>query len=493
MADEALQARYTETPYRLGATFQSHPARLAAVARLLGRATPALRGARVLELGCASGLNLLPLAAAFPETQFTGVDLVAPSIAEGRELIAATGLTNIRLEQADLRTFVPEAQSFDYVIAHGVFSWVEDDVKAALLACCARAVKPNGLVYISYNTYPGWKPREALRDLLQLRLRGVESAADRRTTAQATLNFLHLALEGRKTPQALAMRALVQDMTEKDPTVFYHDELEGTNDPCYLLQFVEWAGDHGLHYLGDAQFSSMLPDNFSPEAGAGLSQLAPDQLQSEQLMDYVRQRTFRSTLLCRSDVEPKLELQPDTLRDCAFGSMLRAGVAVPDLRDGVRTRFADGSKFSLYTEKAGVKAMLCVLAAEWPRRVPFAEAVAATRKLLAHAGIAVPADLEALLVQCLLDLCGRGAVDFLLACGLDCATRLPSAPRVDALTRATAERGLPMSNSWHETYQFDAATRKLLAALDGSRQIFDAKEQAILRTVMAAGFLQAEK
>ncbi|HWA85767.1 MAG TPA: methyltransferase regulatory domain-containing protein [Opitutus sp.] len=487
-----MQARYRELPYRTGAFRLTHPARLGAIARLLGGNAAEPQRARVLELGCGCGLNLLPLAAMLPEAQFRGVDLTAPDIEEGRRLAAAAGVTNLRLEVADVRAFVPAAEDFDFVIAHGLFSHVPDDAKAAILASCARALAPDGVAYISYNTYPGWKARETLRDLLALRLRGVEGVDERLANARATLAFLRAALATADKPQAMALLSLVADMEKKDPMVFYHDELGPFNDPCYLLQFVEWAEEHGLRYLGDAQLSLMTNPNLPEETAAAFAAVAPETVQGEQMMDFVVQQTFRCSLLTRASEAKPRAWTPDALRGCVVGSQLRAGVAVPDLREGQRVRFTHPKGAGLETGDAATKALLAVLAAAWPRRVAFAEAVAATRRLLASAGIEVPAALEAQAVSVLFDLVVRQAADFLLSSGLDCATKVPAMPRVDAVARTLAASGLAVANRWHENVALTPPMRALAARLDGTVRPTSAEESEAAAALSRAGLVAAD-
>ncbi len=492
MAEAEVERRNEEFPYRQGAFPQTHPARIGAIARLLGGAAADPRQARVLELGCGCGLNLLPLAAMFPEARFTGVDVNAAEIAEGRRLAAAAGLANLQLEAADVRAFAPAAEGFDFVIAHGVFSHVPDDAKAAIFQICARGLAPDGVAYLSYNTYPGWKARETLRDLLNLRLRGVDGAEARLANARETLAFLRTALAAADTPQPMALRALVADMEKKPAVVFYHDEIAAFSDPCYLLQFVEWAEEHGLRYLGDAQLSLMANAQLPKETAAALAALAPDTVQAEQMLDFVAQRMFRCSLLTRATGAKPRTWMPEALRGCVFGSQLRAGVAVPDLREGQRARFAHPRGMAVETGDPVTKALLVALAAAWPRRVAFADAVVGARQLLASAGIEVAATLEARATSVLFDLVVRQAVDFLLAGGLDCAAKTPASPCVDAVARTLAANGLAVANRWHENVVLTPAMRALAARLDGTVRPAGAEESEAAAALSRAGLVAAD-
>src|SRR2546430_17640150 len=126
---DPIRERYDAVSYRHGAVSDSHPARIGAIIRLLGinAAPPDL--CRVLELGCGEGMNLLPLAERFPKSEFVGVDFSAKQIAVADAARAACGIENARFLCADLRSWKHDGGAFDYIIAHGVYSWVPVEVR----------------------------------------------------------------------------------------------------------------------------------------------------------------------------------------------------------------------------------------------------------------------------------------------------------------------------------------------------------------------------
>ncbi|MFU8839051.1 MAG: class I SAM-dependent methyltransferase, partial [Thiohalomonadaceae bacterium] len=123
---------YDDIPYQSHAIPETHPQALAALARLSGIESANPQQCRVLELACASGGNLIPMAWQLPGSQFVGIDLSAMQIHEGQQRIAQTGLTNIQLQTGDILDYQPEG-FFDYIIAHGVYSWVPEAVRKAIL------------------------------------------------------------------------------------------------------------------------------------------------------------------------------------------------------------------------------------------------------------------------------------------------------------------------------------------------------------------------
>src|SRR5690242_11705595 len=102
---------FDQLPYPSMPFAYTQPAHLAALATLYGLQPPAADSARVLELGCASGGNIIPLAARFPKARFVGLDLSAQHVRDGSRRIAALGLKNIDLRHGDLAEieFAPNA------------------------------------------------------------------------------------------------------------------------------------------------------------------------------------------------------------------------------------------------------------------------------------------------------------------------------------------------------------------------------------------------
>src|SRR5262245_34601333 len=150
---------FDQLPYPSMPFAYTQPAHLAALAALYGLEPPRAASARVLELGCASGGNIIPLAARFPQAHFVGIDLSLQHIHAGSQRIRALGLSNIDLRQGDLAEAELAGNTFDYVICHGVFSWVPRAVQTKILHICRTALAPWGIAVVSYNVLPGWHLR----------------------------------------------------------------------------------------------------------------------------------------------------------------------------------------------------------------------------------------------------------------------------------------------------------------------------------------------
>jgi cyclopropane fatty-acyl-phospholipid synthase-like methyltransferase len=151
---EPVPTTYDELPYINKAFPQTHPDRLATLGRLFGLTPPDLETCRVLELGCASGDNLVPMALGLPNARFVGIDLSGHQIEQGQRQVSALGLSNIELRQFDIANIDASWGKFDYIVSHGIYSWIPAPVRERLLAICRDNLAPNGIAYVSSTRFP---------------------------------------------------------------------------------------------------------------------------------------------------------------------------------------------------------------------------------------------------------------------------------------------------------------------------------------------------
>ena len=473
--NDGLRERYEETPYRQGAFPVTHPARTGAIARIFGLAPAPPDRCRVLELGCGEANNFLPLAERFPRSRFTGVDFSAAEIATAETARAAAALDHVELICADFRDYEPEPAAFDYIIVHGIYSWVPDDVKARLLALCARALAPSGVALVSYNTYPAWKTRGMLRELLLREIAGETTAPARLARAEKYLRELQQGLADRKDAYALLLLQEIEGRLKKDRIVIYHDELAAINDPCWFHEFAERAAAHRLRYLGDARLASMFAQNLTPASRASAAQYSSDQVRMEQHLDILRNRAFRSTLLVHEGLTIRPTPDPEAMRECLVQTTPRLSSAGVDLAPGVSGRFEGGKEFTVQSDKPLIKAAYLVLSRTWPRRIPYAELLAAASQLVQAAGLPAPTpEHEDGVLRTLLEAFIRGLLDAMLAgeTGGEWSKSAP-APAISALTRHYAANELPLANFWHELVNVPAADREWLARWQGALSVDD--------------------
>lgn len=374
IADTPATNSYDEVPYESYSYAQTHPSRLATIATLFGMTPPPVERCRVLELGCASGGNLIPMAEMLPGSQFVGIDLSARQIADGQKLVDQLGLPNITLRHASILDVNESYGLFDYIICHGVFSWVPDNVREKILAICAQHLTPQGVAYVSYNTYPGWHMRGMIRDMMRYHALRFDGAERQVKQARALLDFL-----ARSAPQdGGAFAALLQSELEALRTradhYLYHEHLEAVNDPLYFHQFAELAARHRLRYLGEARLTTMVPSNFGPEVQKALGVVAQDQIQAEQYLDFVRNRMFRETLLVRQEANMDWGIRPEAVHGLHVTTSRRfPDISLSDVCSAAVVHYETKSGVTLATSNPVLKAAVRVLTERWPATVPFTE------------------------------------------------------------------------------------------------------------------------
>lgn len=455
---------YDEVPYESHPYMQTHPSRLATVATLFGLKPPPVEQCRVLELGCASGGNILPMAECFPESWFVGVDYSARQIADGERLLRATTLRNVSLRHASILDVDDAYGEFDYILCHGVFSWVPDNVRDKILAICERHLAPNGIAYVSYNTYPGWHMRGLIRDMMRYHALRFDTPAQRVQQARALLDFLVQSTPKDGSAYSALLRTELESLRHQADHYLYHEHLEDVNAPLYFHEFIELATRHNLRYLGESRLTTMVSGNFGADVQKALEVVASDQTQAEQYLDFVRNRTFRETLLVRGDVTPNWSIQADNIRGLHVTTPRRLPADTGDLRSNSTAQYQTLSGMTLSTSNPVIKAAMHVLRERWPATVPFAELDAAVAEVLGQ-----PSDGGQGLAMGLLNTFLAADLLELLAAPLSLA---PAGEKPVALECARArlvlgETGVPTRR--HELYRTNPFDQCLLPLLDGTR------------------------
>ncbi|WP_395014728.1 class I SAM-dependent methyltransferase [Dongia sp.] len=165
----AADIRYvTDVPYIAGFTAELAPEWLDLVATINGFAAPARAdGFAWCELGCGPGMAPIIFAATHPEGEFHGIDAMPDHIARGEAVASRAGIGNLTLHALDFETACGrDLPQFDYITAHGVYAWIDETAAASLRRFIERHLKPGGLVYISYNSMPGWASDGPFQHLL---------------------------------------------------------------------------------------------------------------------------------------------------------------------------------------------------------------------------------------------------------------------------------------------------------------------------------------
>jgi methyltransferase-like protein/cyclopropane fatty-acyl-phospholipid synthase-like methyltransferase len=358
---------YDEVPYESYPYSQSHPEQLSTIATLFGMEPVNPENARILELGCASGGNIIPLAIRYPKAKIVGVDLSKVQIEIGEKQIKDLRLKNIELHNASITDVDESYGKFDYIIAHGIISWVPEFVRQKMFDICGDLLTEQGIAYISYNAFPGWNMIKSIRDMMLYHGSNFTTIADKLQQAKLFLKFVTEALENSSTPYAQILKQETQLIANQRDSYIRHDHMEEENKPYYLHEFVAEATKRGLQYLGDTSLSSMYLGNM-PASVVEKLQAVNDIVRTEQYMDFINNRRFRSTVLCRNTVKLNRSLNNDDVKkfylsfnltpETPFDSKLN----LEDASQSLKFFFNNNKESSLSTASSIMKAILYTFA-----------------------------------------------------------------------------------------------------------------------------------
>lgn len=465
---------YDERVYTSNAFYYSSPSHLRAAAHLYNLETVPLENARVLELGCAGGGNLLPFAVAYPNAHVVGVDLSPVQIEQGQQVVQALGLKNLHLKAMSLTDITPETfGQFDYIISHGVFSWVPSEVREAMMRIVRDNLSPNGIAYISYNTYPGWKAGDIVRDAMLLHSHSAQNDQEKLASAKAMLNLLS---EGMAHNNALApsLRAAVAQLREHSDYYIAHEYLETFNNPCYLLEFVNMADQYSLAHVGDADPHAELSTTYGQNVQLHHSLIAMGQPREvrQQYLDFAIGRNFRKSLLVHAARAGHIPMSPDTdkLSDLRWAGHFTEETTEATKQANGKTlahrTFRNHRGAPVHSNDPTVIRIFNLLSKAWPCSVSFKELTAhitKTQPSLTTEELANKATLDALKTLFRLN----SLRYTLVPCPYDNTTEIPDNPEKMSFKtnhpaliagmihilpqRANTELGIGGYNLWHET------------------------------------------
>lgn len=477
---------YDEIPYSDHCFPHSHADYLAALGRVYGLETPPVERCRVLELGCAGGGNLMPMALEFPDAQFVGIDLSRRQIEAGRAVVASLGLGNVDLRTLSITDVDDTLGRFDYIICHGVFSWVPEPVRHKILSICAENLSPNGIAYVSYNTYPGWHGRGMVREMLAYHVNRPTSpstpadALDRVQRARSFLEETVRVLPNKASAYARILRTEEEFIRGVANSYFFHEHLEETNHPLYFHDFIKLASAKGLGFLAEARAPGLV-ELLPADALELLDRWAEDEVAREQYADFLCNRTFRRTLLYHERHATKRAPSPDALSALWLSTTLQPVSDEPDVASDAPEEFRspDGSS-TLTTGNPLLKAALIAMRDTRPHSLSFDDLWARAQSLLegqradeARRDISPHELREALLRGFLSNLIDLKIAPYRLT------TEASERPFASPLARFQAEEGERVTNLRRRTVELDEFDRLVLRKLDGTND-----HAAILRTLM---------
>jgi SAM-dependent methyltransferase len=478
-----LRSAYDAVPYKSQSYQQSHPDRLAVVAALAGIGAPDVESCRVLEIGCASGGNLIPMAEQLPRGRFLGVDLSGHQIKIGLNLVRELELTNLELRCQDLMEFPANEGQFDYIIAHGVYSWVPGAVQQRLLKICREHLAPRGVAYISYNAYPGWHCAEITRELMLFHARNAANQTERAARGREIVRFAAEHTLDKGIYRAL-LKSLGSSIGSGSDDFLLHDHMEEVNEPKYFRQFIDEIKGQGLAYVGDTGWDSYPWIRVPGPVREMIWKMSDDPLDREQYLDFLSKRTFRGSAICRAEDAVTATAPPaDRLHGIYVAGNPPSVPAGIDAQGRPAFKFPREGNYEVVISDPRIIAMLRHLCGAWPSTVPISElrrafdSQSASAQDLKDKGLELDRVIDAHYELGLIELWTRpmGAI----------AHTPGRFPRATRYARRQASDNLMATSLRHAQVKLDDAMRQLIPLLDGTRDC-NALAEELFRTNEAA-------
>ena len=450
-----IRASYEAVRYPSRPCPTSTPARIATIARLMGLEAPDPSTARVLEIGCSDGGNLVPMAAAAPQGRYVGIDLAPGAIAEARAMASDLALSNVTLDAADLRDLPSDVGTFDYIVAHGFYSWVPASVRDTLLATLRERLAPDGIAFVSHNTMPGCALRGIAWSALRPHVANIDDPGRRIAEARSMAALMADAMAD-QPGLAAALASEFRDVVDRHDFLVLHDDLAVVNHPVFLREIVAEAEAHGLSWLADADVYRHPAPAYGEKMNAWLA--SAGRLTREHVIDHLRLRRYRESLFVH--------------RAKGFGTPV-ASERLADMHVGASNTTAERHVSAPRAQAAGDRTpagvqrlLLERLAAVHPASVPVPEVVSwITSHSPAGSTLAVPANA----LRLLLNACLVGAI-VPHAWPVKVADAAGAMPRALAAARWQASRRDFVVNLRHDSVVFDdPVRRRLLPLVDGTR------------------------
>ncbi|MEO7084304.1 MAG: methyltransferase regulatory domain-containing protein [Gemmatimonadaceae bacterium] len=486
---DSLRDSYEAAPYESNTIPTTQIGSLQAVAMLHGmRATPADRS-RVLELGCASGGNLIPMAYRYPHSEFLGVDFADNQIQDGLREIQNLGATNIELKTMSITDIDDSYGQFDYIICHGVYSWVPPDVQDAILRVCSRNLSPNGVAYISYNVYPGWRQRELLRDALMFHDDRSLPPIARVARARDFAKGLALAAPRPTTVYEAILADESRAAVAQGAAHLFHEQLEPYNAPVYFAEFAARAAGHGLRFVSESKvwLSGWQSEPFVRET---LGDSGADPIRTQQYIDFVRGRTFRMTLLCHDTIPVHSAPSAAAIPELFFvGTCTQETPSAEDAAKGDDVVAFRSREVTVTTTNNPIMiGAMRALARVTPRTLSYRELESQVKQRVAVSDVpGLPGgaqgddEVSRTLPEILLE-CARGALIDVEAIPSPIVTKVSARPRASAAGRVRAAGRLTIPTLIHGRVTIGAPERFVLSRLDGSRTVADLAAELLSAT-----------
>ncbi len=488
MAKEANNQKYNELNYESYVHPFSHANYLYTIATLFDMKPAGFEKASVLEIGCAEGNNLAAMAFNYPEANFTGIDVSETQIAKAEALKEYLGIDNIDFECQDISDFRPKKRKdkYDYIICHGVFSWVSDDVRGKILEVCDKYLAANGVALISYNTLPGWNAVRSLRDMMIYHTKRFKTNVEKIAQAQFLLQFLHQNVSDNNVSYKSMIENELNLIKIGGASYLFHDHLEGENAQFYLSDFVNKVREFELDYVGDANIGTMFLGNMPQDAMEKLKAVN-DVVSQEQYMDFIVNRRFRASIICKKGQKINRKLDKSKVLDyyLTFNPMIKVESKNPN----EKVTFHFGDTFFETNEKIS-STLFMELASQGAKPILATTLIKKVQQKLALEDTKL---LESILVNNGLTLLLKGFMN-IHSDTRNCAVEVSDKPEAYKLARFEAASNnytrTKLSNVYDQSVSTDITTNIVVSNLDGTKSKEDLIE--ILLSKFEDGILKIQ-
>jgi methyltransferase-like protein len=392
-------------------------------------------------------------------------------IEDGQQLVDALRLTNVELRHADMMQVDASWGEFDFVLCHGVYSWVPPQMQEKILSIAGQQLTPDGIAYVSYNAFPGWHMRGIVREMMRFHALRFSNPYQQISEARRVLDLVSKHASGAKDAAYNQLIKQEADLLAKcDDSYIFHEHLEAYCEPLYFHEFIGRAREHGLDYLGEPCLGTMAPTNFGTEAHKALKSLARDAIELEQFMDFFSNRTFRKTLLHRAGRKPNYELQPSLVWPMYVSGSGRVKEPPVDYAKGVQTTFLSRTGNPVTTPLPLLKAAIVELTEHWPAAISFEELLTGSCRRL---GVEITDHERTQLGRAiLLVLTSSDMIEVFVEPSKFSLTP-GEKPLASALAREQAKSGPLITTCRHEVARLAPAEQRVIQALDGTNNVTD--------------------
>lgn len=458
---------YDVVEYEDFAIPQTHPDRLYTEARVHGVEACDPRRCRYLELGCAHAANLIPMAFRLPESEFVGVELSVEQARVGQKSAAELGLSNLLVEQMDILDIEHDLGEFDYIVAHGLFSWSPDAVREKVLSLCRDHLCPKGIAYISYNTFPSWGIRGGVRQAMLELARGATEVADQAVRARQALDLLASVDTMAGTAVGALLSEEIAQLAEKSDSYLLHEYLAPHNRAFLFREFVERLDPYRLEFLCDLAESPIgqvqenhLIDRFESETA--------DTIKAQQLVDIVVCRQFRASLVCHVGSRSEDTIETGSLLRQWFVTGSFKGVTGSGDGEGHREVFQTISNEAIAVEDPVLRQVLLEIDREWPSSLSYDDLVERTHRRLEDSKTSVSLDMLREKLEGPLTRLLRNRQVQVHSQPVRAASHPSERCTSNEVCRFEASRGPVVTNAHHRAVRLDPIDRLLLSCLDGT-------------------------